>query len=144
MHKIRYIDFQNIMLNSQWHCLRQMPQKLENISKQLCSHSFQKINAIVRNASSPRNALNPRTLKFCFFFHRLNSFPNDEFQPFPKRRILDSSKLKRFADNNFKVNETGRKFFKWVETTMGTGGIAHYEQFLLFPQCFQKFCTADT
>ena len=21
---------------------------------------------------------------------------------------------------------------------------AHYEQFLLFPQCFQKTCTADT
>ena len=23
------------------------------------------------------------------------------------------------------------------------GEIAHYEQFLLFPQCFQKTCTAD-
>ena len=33
--------------------------------------------------------------------------------------------------------------------TMGGGGggeerIAGYEQFLLFPQCFQKTCTADT
>ena len=26
---------------------------------------------------------------------------------------------------------------------MGKGEIAHYEQFLLFPQCFQKTCTAD-
>ena len=26
---------------------------------------------------------------------------------------------------------------------MGKGEIAHYEQFLLFPQCFQKACTAD-
>ena len=24
--------------------------------------------------------------------------------------------------------------------TLGKGGIAHYEQFLLFPQCFQKAC----
>ena len=27
---------------------------------------------------------------------------------------------------------------------MGKGEIARYEQFLLFPQCFQKACTADT
>ena len=26
---------------------------------------------------------------------------------------------------------------------MGKGEIAHYEQFLLFPQCFQKACFAD-
>ena len=30
-----------------------------------------------------------------------------------------------------------------VENIVGKGGIAHYEQFLLFPQCFQKTCTAD-
>ena len=27
---------------------------------------------------------------------------------------------------------------------MGKGEIARYEQFLLFPQCFQKTCTSDT
>ena len=27
---------------------------------------------------------------------------------------------------------------------MGKGEIAPYEQFLFFPQCFQKTCTADT
>ena len=27
---------------------------------------------------------------------------------------------------------------KWVENTVGKGEIARYEQFLLFPQCFQK------
>ena len=27
-----------------------------------------------------------------------------------------------------------------VENTVGKGEIAHYEQFLLFPQCFQKAC----
>ena len=31
-----------------------------------------------------------------------------------------------------------------VENTMGKGEIARYEQFLLFPQCFQKTCTVDT
>ena len=58
--------------------------------------------------------------------------------PFPKRQILDSSKLKKFADNNFKFCENGMKFSKRVEITVGKGGIACYEQFLLFPQCFSK------
>ena len=31
-----------------------------------------------------------------------------------------------------------------VENTVGKGEIARYEQFLLFPQCFQKTCNADT
>ena len=47
------------------------------------------------------------------------------------------------ADDNFRFNENGRKFFKRVENTVGKGEIARYEQFLLFPQCFQKTCTAD-
>ena len=59
-------------------------------------------------------------------------------KPFPKQQILDSSKLKEFADNNFKFDENGRKLTKQVENTVGKGEIARYEQFLLFPQCFQK------
>ena len=55
---------------------------------------------------------------------------------FPKRQISDSSKLKEFADDNFKFDENGRKFSKPVENTMEKGEIARYEQFLLFPQCF--------
>ena len=31
--------------------------------------------------------------------------------PFPKRLILDSSKLKEFAEDNFKFDESDRKFF---------------------------------
>ena len=31
-------------------------------------------------------------------------------------------------------------FSKRVENTVGKGEIARYEQFLLFPQCFQKAC----
>ena len=63
---------------------------------------------------------------------------------FPKRHILVTSKLKDFTDDNFKFDENGRKFFKGVENTVGKGEITRYEQFLLFPQCFQKTCTADT
>ena len=57
-----------------------------------------------------------------------------------RRQILDSSKLKEFADDNFKFDENDRKLSKWVENTVGKGEIAHYEQFLLFSQCFQKAC----
>ena len=52
--------------------------------------------------------------------------------------------MKEFADDNFKFDENGRIFSKMVENTVGKGEIARYEQFLLFPQCFQKTCTADT
>ena len=61
-----------------------------------------------------------------------------------QRAIVDSSKLKEFADDNFKFYKNGRKFSKWVENTAGKGEIARFEQFLLFPQCFRKICTADT
>ena len=60
--------------------------------------------------------------------------------PFTRRQILDPSKLKEFADDNFKFDENGRKLSKQVENTVGKGEIACYEQFLLFQQCFQKAC----
>ena len=53
-------------------------------------------------------------------------------------QILDSSKLKDFADDNFKFDENGRQLSKWVINTVGKGEIACNEQFFLFPQCFQK------
>ena len=52
--------------------------------------------------------------------------------------------MKEFADDNSKFDENGEKESKQVENTVEKGEIAHYEQFLLFPQCFQKTCTADT
>ena len=57
--------------------------------------------------------------------------------------IGDSCKLKEFADDNFKFDENGRKFSKLVENTVRKGEIACFEQFLLFPECFQETCTAD-
>ena len=57
--------------------------------------------------------------------------------------ILDSSKLKEFADDNFEFHVNGGNFSREVENTVEKGEIAPYEQFLLFPQCFQNTCTAD-
>ena len=48
--------------------------------------------------------------------------------------------IEEFADDNFIFDENGRKLSKRVENTVGKGEIARYEQFLLFPQCFQKAC----
>ena len=62
------------------------------------------------------------------------------FDSLPDDQILDSSKLKEFADDNFKFDKIGRKLSKQVENTVGKGEIARYEQFLLFPQCFQQAC----
>ena len=62
--------------------------------------------------------------------------------PFPNVSVKTQN-LKEFADNNCKSDENGTKFLKSVENTVGKGKIAHYEQFLLFPQCFQKTCIAD-
>ena len=59
-------------------------------------------------------------------------------QPITRLQILDSSKLREIADDNLKCDENGRKLSKQVENTVGKEEIARYEQFLLFPQCFQK------
>ena len=46
--------------------------------------------------------------------------------------------MKELADDNFKFDENGRKFFKRIENTVGKGETARYEQFLLFPAVFSK------
>ena len=50
----------------------------------------------------------------------------------------------RVSADIIEFNENGNEFSQRVENTMGKGEIARYEQFLLFPQCFKKTCTADT
>ena len=37
----------------------------------------------------------------------------------------------------------GIQLSDYVENIVGKGEIAHYEQFLLFPQCFQKLSVVD-
>ena len=63
---------------------------------------------------------------------------NGSVNPLPDDKNLDRFKLNQSADNNFEFDENSRKFSKRVENTVGKGEIACYEQFLLFPQCFQK------
>ena len=60
--------------------------------------------------------------------------------PLPDDKILDWSKLKQSADDNFEFDVNSKKFCKLVENTVDKGEIARYEQFLIFPQCFQKAC----
>ena len=47
------------------------------------------------------------------------------FNTFPKQKILDWSKQKEFADDNFKFDENGRNLYEWVENTVGKEEIAH-------------------
>ena len=54
-----------------------------------------------------------------------------------RRQILDSSRLKEFADDNFRFYENGRKLSKRVEN-WGKRRNARYQQFLLFPTVFSK------
>ena len=61
-----------------------------------------------------------------------------------QKNILDSSKLKEFADDNFKFNKHDRKISYPLGNIVKKGKIARYNQFLLFPQCFQMTCTVDT
>ena len=61
--------------------------------------------------------------------------------PFTKQKILGPSKLKEFAEDNFRVNENGRKKSKRVENIAGKGQIACFKQFLLLLQCFERTVT---
>ena len=55
-----------------------------------------------------------------------------------KDKFMTFSKLNEFAGDNFRFDEYGRKFSKWVENTVGKGEIARNEQFLLFHTAFSK------
>ena len=53
-------------------------------------------------------------------------------------RLFSNWKSLQMSISNLTKN--GRKLSKQVEKTGEKGEIARYEQFLLFPQCFQKAC----
>ena len=76
-----------------------------------------------------------RHIVSCQLSQVLNPFPNDKLQTLQN---------KAFADDNFKFDDNGRKFSRKIENSVGKGEIAQNEQFLLFPQCFQKTCTRKT
>ena len=58
--------------------------------------------------------------------------------PLPRMPLLRFSKSA--ANNNMmsKIWTNGVQLSDCVENIVGNGEIARYEQFLLFPQCFQK------
>ena len=62
----------------------------------------------------------------------------NDFNPLPDDKILDRTKLKQSADDNFKLNENSRKFSKRVENTVGKGEIARYVAISPFPTVFSK------
>ena len=49
----------------------------------------------------------------------IKTYTQWSLSPFPKRQILDSSKLKEFAGENFKFDENEGKSFKRIENTVG-------------------------
>ena len=75
-----------------------------------------------------------------FFFkpskYLFNPFPNNKFWTGPNLKSLQMS-----ISNLMKMAEISTN---GLENTVGKEEIARYEQFLLFPQCFQKTRTADT
>ena len=59
-----------------------------------------------------------------------NSLPND--------KVLDSSKLKTFADDTTELTKKLKFVLRRVENIVGKGENAGYRYFLLFPQSFLK------
>ena len=59
--------------------------------------------------------------------------------PISRRQILDCSKLKKFADDNFIFDENGRKLFRRVENTVGKGEIG-LRAISPVPTVFSKAC----
>ena len=64
--------------------------------------------------------------------------------PIPKRQILDSSKIKEFADDNFKFDENGRKFWNGQNTLWEIKKLLVTSYFALSQGVFHKTCAADT
>ena len=60
------------------------------------------------------------------------------FNPLPDGKILVMAKFKPFADDISNILYNSKFVFHRAEHTVVGGENAGYQQFLLFPQCFQK------
>ena len=79
---------------------------------------------------------------------KIMSFGKELYKPCNRVNILDLTlpqttncrvfQTERICRQQFKFDESGRMFSKWVENTVRKAEIARDEQFLLFSQCFQK------
>ena len=58
-------------------------------------------------------------------------------------QTLGSSNSAANKDMRSKIGQTEIQLSDWVENIVGKGEIARNEQFLLFPQCFQKLSIVD-
>ena len=76
-------------------------------------------------------------VKKCLVFNGL------AFIPLPHMPILDSSNSTANKDIMSKCGQIEIQISDRVENIVGKEEIAHYEQFLLFPQCFQKLSVLD-
>ena len=76
----------------------------------------------------------PRGVKRCCCVGMFFSLTLSQTTNFRRLKKPERLKLQTTISNLMKTAE----FFKWVENAVGKGEIARYEQFLLFPQCFQK------
>ena len=65
------------------------------------------------------------------------------FNPFPNDKLLDSTKLKAFLDDNSTLPEKIISVYDRIENIVEKGENAGYQHFLLFPQCFQKATISD-
>ena len=64
--------------------------------------------------------------------------PCSLLEPITRWQILDSSKLKDFAHNNFEFDENGRKLSKQVENTVGKREIARSSNFSFSHSVFKR------
>ena len=61
-----------------------------------------------------------------------------DINPFTRQQILDWSRLKQSADDNFKFDENSSKFFKWVENTVGKEKLLVTSNFSFFHSVFKR------
>ena len=67
----------------------------------------------------------------------------ESFNPIPDMPILALPIQQQIKIWCQKYGQVGIQLSEWLENIAGKGEIARYEQFLLFPQCFQKLSVVD-
>ena len=108
----------------EWPAFLLFPQCILPFSEQIL---FFSVTFILSSA----NALNLNLCRILLFGTELTHYQTTNFRLF---------QTKKFADDNFKFDKNDRRLSKLVEKTVEKGEIARDQQFLLFPQCFQKAC----
>ena len=68
----------------------------------------------------------------------LRDMTKNVFNPFPNDRILDTTKLKAFADDKMNAPKMIIYLFNLVENTVGKGENAGYRTFFSFSHCVFK------